>query len=382
LSGISGSNRLRILHTADLHLERSFSSWESAAQVRPQDLYDVLDQIGEIARREQVHLVLLAGDQFDRHNPSGKAFARFRGWLERLHADGIQAAMIPGNHDSYWYGDSVYRQGLPDRTLLFTEPDCAKPVELSINGISVHLYGIAHDHTRERDVLPGFRRRHDDGVHIGMLHATVDPPADFNVLDRYLPLRSEQLRETGLDYIALGHIHRARTINPGVPGMASYPGSPEPLTTTETGSRSVNLLTFGGGAPTLETITCGRRRAERRSIDCTGLNADEIARHIATLADENLILGVNLTGAPDDLIDPDMLRARTAGYFCYLTITDETAVVDTGFVRRIEGERTIRGEFVRRLRERIEQAENERERERAALALRLGLIQLERRSAQ
>jgi DNA repair protein SbcD/Mre11 len=373
-------SQLRVLHTADLHLGRAFSSWGDTATIRRQDQLDTLDEIGDIARKHRVHLLLLAGDQFDRHNPDRALVSRFHSWLDQLGQAGISVAMISGNHDSFWYEDSVYRQQFPDNTVLFQDTACEAPVEIMASGLSVWLYGIAHDHTRQRDVLPGFRRRDQQDIHIGLMHATVDPRSEFDVADRYLPLSSADLASTELDYIALGHIHRARTINSGTSGMAAYPGSPEPLDTAETGPRSVTLITFSGGPPELTTIPCGKRTARRETIDTTGLSEDEIIDRIAAMNDEALILAAELTGAPQEIPDLDVLANRLAQHFCYLTIADQTSVVNAGYVRRIENEHTVRGQFVRQLREQIAAAENDREREIAELALQLGLIQLERRS--
>lgn len=382
MTGIANTSQLRVLHTADLHLDRPFASWGNTASTRRQDQLATLDTIGDLARRNQVDLVLLAGDQFDRHNPGASIVSRFHGWLDRLNQAGIQVALISGNHDSYWYEDSVYRGEFPANTLIFREPACEAPMQMTVNGHTVWLYGIAHDHTRQREVLPGFKRRSDDGVHIGLMHATVDAPADFAVQDRYLPLRSSDLQETGLDYIGLGHIHRARTINAGARGMAAYPGSPEPLDVSETGPRGVAMLTFRGGPPELETLSCGCRTAHRETLDCTNLTESQIVERIAGYADDSLILSVTLTGAPWEFPEPESLWQRLSGQFCHLSIRDETSVVDSGFVRDIEAEHTIRGQFVRQLRERIASAESERERQAAELALRVGLIRLEQRSAR
>jgi DNA repair protein SbcD/Mre11 len=382
VTGVANASRLRVLHTADLHLDRSFASWGDAAPVRRRDLLDTLDEIGELARANHVQLVLLSGDQFDRHNPGPNTVARFQGWLDRLNRDGIRAALICGNHDSYWYENSIYRQQLCPNVIAFPAPTCEAPVELLVNGIRVSLYGIAHDHTQHRDVITGFRRRSEEGVHIGLLHCTVDAPDEFDVADRYLPLTSDTLRETGLDYIALGHLHRARTLNAGGPGMAAYPGSPEPLDLSETGPRSVALLTFNGDSPELTTLPCGKRTARREAIDCTNLDNEGIAQRIRAFAGDGTILSAVLTGAPRDLPDPVSLQQRLIGDFCYLSISDGTSVVDTGFVRTIENEATIRGHFVRQLRERVAAAETERDREMAELALRVGLIRLAQRSAR
>jgi DNA repair protein SbcD/Mre11 len=377
------TSQLRVLHTADLHLDRQFANWGDAGEIRRRDLLKTMTAIGDIARKQQVRLLLIAGDLFDRHNPPPDIVGAARGWLAGLQRDGVRAAIIPGNHDSYWYERSVFRSpGFPPDTVLFTEPDCADPLVIEVAGVRVHLYGVAFDHTRGGDPLPGFRRRAGDGVHIGLLHGTVDPSPDFAVADRYLPLASAGLRDTGLDYFALGHIHRARRFNAGVPGLAVYPGSPEPLAIDETGQRTVAVLSFRDGPPEVELVPTGMRQARRETVDCTSLDHRGIVDAIVRHADDRAILEAVLTGAPQEIPVVEAIGAELRGRFCHLVVTDRTSVVDTGFVRNIEGERTIRGRFVQRLRQMTRDAATDEDRARAEMALRIGLTALERRSGR
>ncbi len=374
---------IRILHTADLHLGRSFASWgEPIASTRRADLLQTLDQIGQVAVQQHVPLLLIAGDLFDLHNPDATLVGTVRGWLARLADQRVQVAIIPGNHDSYWYERSVFRDHrFPANTHVFVEATCTSPVTLRINESEVYLYGIAHDHTRDRHPLLSLKRRCDAGIHIGMLHASVDPSAGFAVADRYLPTSSAELAATGLDYVALGHIHRYQTFNSVGPGFACQPGSPEPLALDEIGDRSVNLVTVGPGSAHVERLPVGTRVASRERVDCTGLTLAEVTSRLRQLADPRRILEIVLTGAPNENLDADVIRSEIAASFCYLAISDRTEMIDSAFARSIEQEQTIRGRFVRTLRERAETASDE-DRAVIELALKQGLLALAKRSVQ
>jgi DNA repair exonuclease SbcCD nuclease subunit len=290
--------------------------------------------------------------------------------------------IIPGNHDSYWYEQSVYRNhGFPANTHVFTGATCEQPIPLRLGDTDLFLYGIAHDHTRERQPLQSMKRRDAGGLHLGMLHATVDPAAGLSVADRYLPVSSAELVATGLDYIALGHIHRQHDYNLGATGWASQPGSPEPLALDETGPRSVNLLSFDDGSPRIERLAIGERQASRATIECTGLDPTEIVERVRQYSGPERIVEIILSGTPNAIVDAESIQAETASGFCYLSIVDRTDVADTGFARAIEHEQTIRGYFVRSLRERAQFA-SEDEREIIDLALKRGLIALQKRSVR
>lgn len=87
---------MRILHTADWHLGKRL---EHISRLEEQKA--VLNEICEIAEREQIDVVLIAGDLFDHANPSIEAIELFYKNLKRLADNGKRAVIgIAGNHDS------------------------------------------------------------------------------------------------------------------------------------------------------------------------------------------------------------------------------------------------------------------------------------------
>ncbi|HVX30294.1 MAG TPA: DNA repair exonuclease [Nitrolancea sp.] len=372
---------IRVLHTADLHLGRAFTSWGAPAAERHQaDLRHTLTRIGELAIERAVHVVLIAGDLFDVHNPAPELVTLVQTWLGNLARHRIPVAIIPGNHDSYWYQRSVYRMTtFPDNTHIFIEPTCREPLRLRLGDDDLTIYGIAHDHTHERRPLQSLQRRDWPGFHIGMLHATIDANPGLPATERYLPLSHAELGATGLDYIALGHIHRSHVYNEGRAGHAAQPGSPEPLAIDEFGPRSVNLLSLDDRSSRIERIPIGERQAQRLEIDCTGLDQSAIIEEIRHSASERLIADIVLSGTPDEIIGVDAIKAAVAPSFFHVTIRDRTEVVNAAFARAIEHEQTIRGYFVRTLRARAAAATPD-ERATIELALKRGLIALHRRS--
>ncbi|GGK28825.1 exonuclease SbcCD subunit D [Salinarimonas ramus] len=87
---------VRVLHTADWHLGHTLAGYSREAEHRA-----ALDALVEIAAREAVDAVVVAGDVFDALNPSAEAQALFFDTLTRLHAARPHAAIVvvAGNHD-------------------------------------------------------------------------------------------------------------------------------------------------------------------------------------------------------------------------------------------------------------------------------------------
>ncbi|GAB4041711.1 metallophosphoesterase family protein [Spirosoma gilvum] len=87
---------MKLLHTADWHLGKRLQDFQ-----RLQEQRDVLAEIVQIADRERVDLVLVAGDLFDVFNPDPKAEDLLYSTLKELTAGGKRTVIvIAGNHDN------------------------------------------------------------------------------------------------------------------------------------------------------------------------------------------------------------------------------------------------------------------------------------------
>lgn len=87
---------MKILHTADWHLGKRLDNY-----LRLDEQREVLDEICEIAEREAINAVIVAGDLFDNFNPSSEAMELLYSTLHRLSSNGSRAVVaIAGNHDS------------------------------------------------------------------------------------------------------------------------------------------------------------------------------------------------------------------------------------------------------------------------------------------
>jgi exonuclease SbcD len=87
---------MKILHTADWHIGKKLDNFSRLDEQRL-----VLEEICEIAEREAVDAIVVAGDLFDNFNPSSEATELLYSTLHRLSANGTRAVIaIAGNHDS------------------------------------------------------------------------------------------------------------------------------------------------------------------------------------------------------------------------------------------------------------------------------------------
>jgi exonuclease SbcD len=86
---------VRLIHTSDWHLGRSF---HRVGLLQAQA--DVLDHLVEVVRAERVDVVVVAGDVYDRALPAVDVVSLLDDVLARLVGTGAQVVLTSGNHDS------------------------------------------------------------------------------------------------------------------------------------------------------------------------------------------------------------------------------------------------------------------------------------------
>ena len=86
---------MRFVHLADLHLGRSLAEFSLIELQR-----EILGQIIDYIRHNDVDAVVIAGDVYDRAAPSTQAVNLLDGFLTLLSQLGKPVLLIAGNHDS------------------------------------------------------------------------------------------------------------------------------------------------------------------------------------------------------------------------------------------------------------------------------------------
>ena len=85
---------MRILHTSDWHIGKRLMGRE-----RLLEQAEVLDEIIGICEREEIELVLVAGDIFDTYTPSAEAEELFYSKIKKIAGETRAVLIISGNHD-------------------------------------------------------------------------------------------------------------------------------------------------------------------------------------------------------------------------------------------------------------------------------------------
>ncbi|MHA7238390.1 exonuclease SbcCD subunit D [Arthrobacter sp. TMS1-12-1] len=132
---------MKILHTSDWHLGRSF---HGTGTLDAQRIF--VDNLEKTVREEGVDVVLVAGDVYDRALPAVDVVALFDEALDRLTVAGAQVVISSGNHDSAtrlgFGGRILARGGVHLRTRI---EDIAVPVVRPLDGdADLAIYGVPY----------------------------------------------------------------------------------------------------------------------------------------------------------------------------------------------------------------------------------------------
>jgi DNA repair protein SbcD/Mre11 len=343
---------IKLLHTADLHLDAPFPSLGEKEGERKADFVKTFERILTLAIKNDVHLFLVSGDLFDRPRPDVATVGKVQAGLKRLADRGIISVLLPGTHDSMVSDDSVYHRVEFPGAIVLKSPFVEDPVDVTVKGQQVHLYGFAYRSFASGNVLSGMARRFPEGIHIGLLHGSRQGSPEWEYRKKDLPFTQSNLREWGLDYVALGHYHTFEVLEEGQRLYACYPGSPEGKRFGENGPRYCALVSVEQGRAEVEKIMANSRTLEERALDLSGCeNAQSAVDAICAMGNQDLLLRLTLTGIIEAPLDLTALHARCSGDFFHLEFNDQTRLFDSDFARRIEKEETVRGVFVRRARQ-------------------------------
>lgn len=347
---------ITLLHTADVHLDTKFPSLKEYETARAKDFLDTFSNIVRVALERRVDLFCIAGDLFDSPHPSQTTFGWIKAHFEKLFEAEIPVVLIPGTHDNMMASDNVYQHPLFQKTILFSAPVLKCPRHLNIKGQDVYLYGMAYHPEISIDYLSNLKRKTTDGIHIGLLHGSIKGAPDWKIYAKDFPIDLENLLALGLTYCALGHYHNRIVYTHEGIARASYPGTPEGKRFRESGPRYVNIVEIEDNLKLkiLPVAVNSKTLIEKEINLFTLQDPAALIKEMIQYGGEKTLARFILKGITEDFLDIERLQGEISPYFSYVEVVDETTVLDSLWIQRLEAENTVRGFFVRKMKEKIE----------------------------
>ena len=355
----------KVLHAADFHLDSAFRALpEEQARLRRQESRELPGRLVDWANDHGARLMLLAGDLFDSDQlysqtaqMLAQALSRFRGTV----------VIAPGNHD-WLSAASPYRQPIwPENVHIFLGRGMER---LALPELQCTVYGAAFTAPEEPESgLRGFYAQPDGSARIMVLHGDVGSREG-----RYRPLTPEEIASTGLDYLALGHVHAPSAMNRAGSTVWAYPGCPQGRGFDETGDRGFLFGDVEPGRVDMQCVPFARRRYEILTVDVSQGDALDAIRRSLPPDTSRDIYRIRLTGETAEPLTLAPLERALSGEFFRLELRDDTRLRRDLWDRC--GDDTLRGLFLGQLRREYDGADPRRQKE-IEQAVRFGLAAMD-----
>ena len=225
---------MKILHTSDIHLKEYND-----------DRWKTLLKIIELAKKENVDVIVISGDLFDKNSNA----ELLKNEVRKLFSNNkFKIILIAGNHDYKAFTKGVYF----GKDAIFNK-NCNSPA-YSYN--NTDIWTLSFEPVGETEVLKKLKAisRHVDSRKINVLlfHGELIDSfysgSDYGEEGEssYMPVRLSYFEDLGFNYILSGHFHRNFEIKKPADNIYFvYSGSPISITKKEIGKRAVNLFEVG-----------------------------------------------------------------------------------------------------------------------------------------
>lgn len=339
---------MKIIHCADLHLDSKLSANLTGAKKRERkaELLHTFERMVDYAAQNDVEAIIIAGDLFDTRNVS--VTARNTVYQSIVNHDDIDFYYLKGNHDADSFLSAL--ETIPGNLKLFgdvwTSYKADEAGTISVTGVELSADNSA--------IIYNSLVLDTDKINIVVLHGQ---EALYQTKDKTECINLTALKNKGIDYLALGHIHSYKKEPLDRRGVYCYPGCLEGRGFDECGEHGFVLLTIDESSRTVESefIPFAQRRLYTVPVDISDCMTvtdirDRMREELGKSdIDAGSLVKAVLSGSVDVECDKNnelLLKYFEGGYY-FIKIYDESVLaVDYNAFRLDE---SLKGEFVRQV---------------------------------
>jgi len=270
---------MKIIHTADLHLDSSLESNlnSSVARERKKELLNNFSRLIEYAKYHDVNRIIISGDLFD----TTRVLQKTRSYIldEITNNPDIDFLYVTGNHEEDSFIKTIHT--IPNNLKLFSNSFMTYSYD------DCDIIGINYQEKYDFSDL----KTNESKVNILMIHGDINSNLPLTFLkDRYL------------DYIALGHIHKYLKGEIDSRTTYCYPGCLEGRGFDECGEKGFVLLEIIGNKIKSDFIPFQQRILHEVIVD---ISDTESYIDIKRLVEARL----------DSIREKDMVKVRLVGKY-------------------------------------------------------------------
>lgn len=334
---------MKIIHCADLHLDSKMTAnlSKEKAKERKMEILRTFSRMVEYAKKNDVSVILIAGDMFDTRNVSATARNMVRDVI--LQSPEIDFLYLKGNHDNDNFLSKM--DEIPDNLCLFNDKwttytygnVAISGLELNAENTLAAYNSLVLDHGK---------------YNIVTMHGQL---AEYKSKDKTETISLDDLKNKNIDYLALGHVHGYRMQRLDARGVYCYPGCLEGRGFDECGEKGFVVLDVDTATrtATFEFVTIAARTLYTLPVDVTGiLTTQEAAVRMEeaiakTQYTSKSLIKFVLQGEVDVEceLETSFLEEQFAEYFYFVKVYDETKLLVN--YQDYEKDASLKGEFIR-----------------------------------
>ena len=321
---------IRIIHCADLHLDSPMETHmtNEQASTRNTEIIHSFLRLTNYAAENDVRVVIIAGDMFDGNRVKTRTVDEVLDAMRRTPK--VDYLYLAGNHDNVV--DPFMDRDVPKNFKKYDRQWRTYEYEgVAISGIEIY-----NDNASSL---------YDNVPHIVTMHGQVSSTVGVDQVNITL------LRNRGIDYLALGHIHTYSVQPLDNKGIYCYSGCLEGRGFDECGPKGFVLVTIEEGRVQHEFIHFSCRQLHQIPVDISGMiKNSEIAQKMMCAAQEissNDMVEFRLCGAVDPTanIAVSYLQNLIKGNYFFTKVKDETHMVIN--LEDYKNDISLKGEFIR-----------------------------------
>lgn len=334
---------MKLIHCADLHLDSKMNAnlERDKAKERKGEILHTFERMVDYAAAHKIAAILIAGDMFDTKNIS--ATARSTVLYSIQNHPQITFYYLKGNHDNDNF--LIGLEEIPENLKLFgSEWSSYHEGNIVISGIELSAENSGSAYV---SLVPDSRK-----FNIVMLHGQ---ESETSSKDKSELINLKALRNKGIDYLALGHIHAYKKGQLDARGTYCYAGCLEGRGFDECGEHGFVELDIDEktGKYTHHFIPFAQRKLYAVSVDVTDCEttAEMTARTAAAIEEAGCgresLVKIVLTGTLDVTCEKDIdyLLSHFRHLFYFVKIYDETTLKIQ--IEDYMLDESLKGEYVR-----------------------------------
>ena len=333
---------MKIIHCSDLHLDSKMKSNLDSikAKERRDEILRTYQNMVEYASKNEIKIILIAGDMFDKKNITLKARNVV---LDSVRSNpDIDFIYLKGNHDETGFTSEL--EEIPKNLKLF---DNKKWTSYKYGRIVIS--GIEFGGIPDFEIYNTLMLNKND-INIVTMHGQ---ESKYDAKDKAEIINIQALKNKNIDYLALGHIHKFKQEAIDNRGIYCYSGCLEGRGFDECGEKGFVLLDIDEEKQKVNStfVPFAGRHLYEINVDITGtsttLEAEKKIDEKTKNIERDALIKIILNGKVDINSERDInyLEKKYKNMFYFAKIYDETTLeID---YMSYEKDISLKGEFIR-----------------------------------